>query len=502
MNCQALTRSIIAITVLTAAAGGIYLHWNKDDDVLSSTNGNNTITLTHTNIPHVVDVGLRQGITAKITDFSSIVENAGPAVVNISIAGNAKRDMVLSQEGNLGSLDPDDLLSQFFKRFGPQLQMPHGPQIRRGSGSGFIISSDGLILTNAHVINGAQEVIVKLTDRREFKARIIGLDNQSDIAVICIDAKSLPTVKIGNPVLTKVGEPVLAIGSPYGFENTATAGIVSAKSRTLPDDNYVPFIQTDVAVNPGNSGGPLFNMSGEVIGINSQIYSQTGGYQGLSFAIPINIATKVERQLIKHGRVKRSHLGVSVQEITQSLAKSFNLVDTTGALVSSVEKDSPAEKGDLRTADVILRFNGQPINRSFDLPSIVADSEPGTISTVVIIRDGNIKKLRIQLTEAKISKTVATGRNTNSQARLGLIIRKIRIEEQQQTGISSGLVVEDVSGPSALAGIQRGDILLSLNNNKISSIQQLRSLVSKSGKNVALLVQRDKYKIFIPLELH
>jgi len=431
------------------------------------------------------------------TDFSGIVERAGPAVVNISVTGKAKR---VSDEAS-DDVDPNDPFSEFFKRFGPQFQQPRTPQIMRGLGSGFIISPDGLILTNAHVVDGAQEVTVKLTDRREFKAKVLGADKQSDIAVIRIAAKDLPTVQIGNPALVKVGEPVLAIGSPYGFDNTATAGIVSAKSRALPDDNYVPFIQTDVAVNPGNSGGPLFNLKGQVVGINSQIYSQTGGYQGLSFSIPIDVAIKVEQQLVQHGKVTRGRLGVSVQEVNQALAESFGLKKSEGALVSSVEKGSPAEKAGVQPGDVILRFNGQAIDHSVDLPTLVADTAPGTTQKIDVMRNGTLKSLNITVGELKPTKEAAASRN-EPQGRLGLAVRPLDKSEQQQIGVHGGLLVEDVNGPAAVAGIQSGDVILSLNGNAVTSVEQLRSLVSKAGKSVALLVERGDDKIFVPVYLN
>ena len=445
----------------------------------------------------VAAAGAPGSALAAPTDFSGIVERAGPAVVNISVTGKAKR---VSDEAS-DDVDPNDPFSEFFKRFGPQFQQPRTPQIMRGLGSGFIISPDGLILTNAHVVDGAQEVTVKLTDRREFKAKVLGADKQSDIAVIRIAARDLPTVQIGNPALVKVGEPVLAIGSPYGFDNTATAGIVSAKSRALPDDNYVPFIQTDVAVNPGNSGGPLFNLKGQVVGINSQIYSQTGGYQGLSFSIPIDVAMKVEQQLVQHGKVTRGRLGVSVQEVNQALAESFGLKKSEGALVSSVEKGSPAEKAGVQPGDVILRFNGQAIDHSVDLPTLVADTAPGSTQKIDVMRNGALKSLNITVGELKPTKEAAASRN-EPQGRLGLAVRPLDKSEQQQIGVHGGLLVEDVNGPAAVAGIQSGDVILSLNGNAVTSVEQLRSLVSKAGKSVALLVERGDDKIFVPVYLN
>lgn len=498
MNRQTFARSAIATAVLVVVAG-FYVHSSGIATGITNANATNVVAAP---LPSSAASPPSSGAPIAVaTDFSTIVERAGPAVVNISVTGSAKASDVSSTEGGSGQLDPNDPLSQFFKRFGPQLQVPHGPQIMRGLGSGFIISADGLILTNAHVVDGAQEVTVKLTDRREFKAKVLGSDKQSDIAVIRIAAKNLPTVQIGNPALTRVGEPVLAIGSPYGFENTATAGIVSAKSRSLPDDNYVPFIQTDVAVNPGNSGGPLFNIKGQVIGINSQIYSQTGGYQGLSFAIPINVAMNVEQQLVQHGKVTRGHLGVSVQEVNQALASSFGLPKAEGALVGSVDKDSPAEKGGLETGDVILRFNGQPIDRSADLPEFVADSKPGTTVSLDVVRHGKPKSLSIKVGEMEAGKLAAKDNAGGAQGRLGLAVRPLNQDERQQAGVTGGLIVGEVSGPSALAGIQAGDVILSLNGTPVNTVEQLRQLSNKAGKNVALLVQRDGQKIFVPLAL-
>ncbi|MNS84041.1 putative periplasmic serine endoprotease DegP-like precursor [compost metagenome] len=400
-------------------------------------------------------------------------------------------------------IDPDDPLFQFFKRFGPQFQGPQSsqPQLVRGLGSGFIVSSDGLILTNAHVVDNATEVTVKLTDRREFKAKVLGADPQTDIAVIRIDAKNLPTVRLGDPSKIRVGEPVLAIGSPYGFENTVTAGIVSAKSRSLPDDTYVPFIQTDVAVNPGNSGGPLFNQRGEVIGINSQIYSQTGGYQGLSFAIPINVATKVQEQLVAHGKVTRGRLGISVQEVNQALAQSFNLPKPAGALVNSIEPDSPAARSGLKPGDVIVQLGDDVIDHSGDLPEHVADMKPGTQTQLKVIRKGEPLTLTVKVGTAQEGAVAQKANGGETGGKLGLAVRPLTPAEKRDSGIDGGLVVEDVAGPAARVGIQPGDVILSLNGTPISSAEQLRALVSKSGKQVALLVQRDDARIFIPLDL-
>ena len=435
-------------------------------------------------------------VVAAATDFSGIVQRSGPAVVNISVTGKARK--VADDDSG----DADDPFAQFFRHFGPQLQLPRQPQIMRGLGSGFIISPDGLILTNAHVVDGAQEVVVKLTDRREFKAKVLGVDKQSDIAVIRIDARNLPVVQIGDPSTVKVGEPVLAIGAPYGFDNTATAGIVSAKSRSLPDDNYVPFLQTDVAVNPGNSGGPLFNLRGEVIGINSQIYSQTGGFQGLSFAIPIDVAMKVEQQLTQHGKVTRGRLGVSVQELNQALSDSFGLKKAQGALVSAVEKGGPADQAGLQAGDVILRFNGREIDHSVDLPTLVADAAPGSSQTLEVMRNGKVRTLAVRIGEMKPTRDDAPVARTDNQGRLGLAVRPLDKQEQRQLGGQNGLLVEDVSGPAALAGIQSGDVILAVNGTPVGNVAQLRKLAGEAGKNVALLVERGDEKIFVPLALN
>jgi serine protease Do len=433
-----------------------------------------------------------------IADFSPIVDRYGPAVVNITVTG--KSEPVENQ--NFSGVDPNDPFFEFFRRFGPQFpRVPQGSQMMRGLGSGFIVGADGTILTNAHVVDGAQEVDVKLTDGREFKAKVLGVDHRSDIAVIKIDAKNLPTVKIGDSSIAKVGEPVLAIGSPYGFQNTATAGIISAKSRTLSSESYLPFIQTDVAVNPGNSGGPLFNARGEVIGINSQIYSRTGGYQGLSFAIPINAATHIQDELIAHGHVTRGRIGVAVQEVNQGLADSFGLSKPEGALVSSVDKGGPAAKGGVEPGDVIMRFGDHAIARSGDLPEVVAETKPGTNVKVDVIRKGQTKTIDVKVGEMPDTNVAQNDEGGPSHGRLGLAVRPLQPDEKREAGVSSGLLVENATGPAARAGIQPGDVILSFNGTPVSSVEELRDLVSKAGKNAALLVQRENSKIFIPVEL-
>ena len=491
MTRQTLARSAAGLAAVIAVAGG-YAYLQKDVITRAVAAPIAPVTTPQTSMatPAVA--------VAAPMDFSGIVERYGPAVVNISVTAHAQRT---SMQGLPPGMSPDDPFADFFKHFMPQMPQQRGDQIVRGLGSGFIVSSDGLILTNAHVVDGAQEVNVKLTDRREFKAKVLGVDKQSDVAVLRISAKNLPVVQIGSPANTKVGEPVVAIGSPYGFENTVTAGIVSAKSRSLPDDTYVPFIQTDVAVNPGNSGGPLFNQHGEVIGINSQIYSQTGGYQGLSFAIPIDVAMKVEQQLVATGKVTRGRLGIAVQEVDQSLADSFNLPKPEGALVNSVESDGPAAKAGLQPGDVILQINGARIDRSGDLPEQVADIKPDTTVPLQIMRQGKPTTLSVTVGAAKDVKVASNDKAAPNQGRLGLAVRPLQPDEKRQSGLPGGLVVMEASGPSAKVGIQPGDVILSLNGTPVSSVQELRTLVERAGKHVALLVQRDDTKIFVPVDL-
>jgi serine protease Do len=396
--------------------------------------------------------------------------------------------------------DDDNGLPDIFRHF--RIPSPRDMPLR-GQGSGFIISPDGIVLTNAHVVDGADEVTVKLTDRREFKAKVLGKDKPSDIAVLKIDAKNLPSVAIGEPSSSRVGEWVLAIGAPFGFENSVTAGIISAKSRSLPDEGVVPFIQTDVAINPGNSGGPLFNLNGEVIGVNSQIYSQSGGYQGLSFAIPIDVAMKVERQLVDKGKVSRGRLGVLIQQVDQPLAESFKLDKPSGALVSEVERGSPADKAGIEPGDVILKFEGKEIARSADLPPLVADVAPGTKSEVQIWRKGKSQTLTVKLGEMKVeSGSADTSSDAPAKGKLGIAARPLTDEERKDADLKSGLVVERIGdGPAARAGIRQGDIIVSVNGESVTSVEQLRSLIDKRGKHIALQVQRDDRKLFVPIEL-
>ena len=360
--------------------------------------------------------------------------------------------------------------------------------------------SDGVILTNAHVVNGASEVVVRMTDRREYTAKVIGVDAKSDIAVIKIDAKDLPMVKIGDSRNLKVGEWVLAIGAPFGFENSATAGIVSAKGRTL-DSGVVPFIQTDVPINPGNSGGPLFNMRGEVVGINSQIYSRSGGYMGVSFSIPIDVAMSVSQQLQATGHVTRGKVGVTIQRVTQGLADSFGLPQPEGALVSSVEKGSPAEKAGVEPGDVILKLNGELLKDSSDLSVQVAAITPGTVVNLEVWRNHAAKNIAVTLGSLEDKRTAANVAPHEQGGKLGLAVRPLSPEEQRQANMKGGVVVERASGPAADAGIQSGDVVLAANGAAVASAEELRAAVEKSKGHVALLIQRGDARLFVPVKV-
>ncbi|MGZ8270538.1 MAG: DegQ family serine endoprotease, partial [Methylophilus sp.] len=422
-----------------------------------------------------------KSVLKSLPDFSSIASSQGPAVVNISVSSAVKSNL-----GPHGApqLNPDDPYYEFFKRF--QQPTPDQEAPSQGQGSGFIVKADGVILTNAHVVENAEEVTVKLNNNREYKASVIGVDKLSDVAVLKIDAKNLPTVKIGNPQLAKVGEWVVAIGSPFGFENTITAGIISAKSRALPDENFVPFLQTDVAVNPGNSGGPLFNLNGEVIGINSQIYSQSGGYQGLSFSIPIDVAMNVEHQLLDKGKVSRGQLGIAIQSINQELAGSFGLITPHGALVSAVKKASPAERAGVAPGDVILKFNGKDINNASDLPPLVAELSPGTDSKIEVWRNHKSKELNVKLEELINVEDKPTRILEPSNNKIGLTVRPLSKLEAEKAEVDEGLVVENVNrGPAEKAGIKPGDILLAVNGEKIKSIDQFKTYLDKNQKYLA-----------------
>ena len=444
----------------------------------------------------------REGL---VPDYRAIVKQEGPAVVGISVAGTHAVDM--EQQGLPPGMENDP----FFRFFRGMPGMPGGPggQPRgnngvpfKGMGSGFIISADGLILTNAHVVREAKDVIVKLSDRREYTAKVLGIDTATDIAVLKVDAKDLPVVRLGDPKNLEVGDPVLAIGAPYGLEQTATSGIVSAKGRSLPGDAVVPFIQTDAAVNPGNSGGPLFNLRGEVIGINSQIYSRSGGFQGVSFAIPINVALKVKDQIVATGKAQHGRLGVTVQDLNQPLAESFGLKRPDGALVSNVAPNSAAAAAGLKSGDVITEVNGEPVIRSGSLSSMIGMSAPGERVKLKIWRDRSERTIEAKLGGAGTDeKTVADAGSGATQGSLGLSLRPLTRDEQRQAKVEGGLVVEDVEGAAERAGIVAGDVLLAINGKPVQSLEQVKSVLAGKPKSVALLVQREGEKIFVPVKL-
>jgi serine protease Do len=439
-------------------------------------------------------------ISAKeLPDFTELVEKQGAAVVNISSTYTAHE----TQAAPDAKGDP---FQDFFNHFGqPGQQSPLGRE-SQSLGSGFIISPDGYILTNAHVVNSADGVTVRLTDKREFKARVVGADKRTDVALLKIDATGLPKITQGDPNALKVGEWVLAIGSPFGFDNSVTAGIVSAKGRSLPQENYVPFIQTDAAINPGNSGGPLFNMKGEVIGINSQIYSRSGGFMGLSFAIPIDVAMDVSNQLRASGKVTRGRIGVSIQEVTRELADSFGMGRVSGALVSNVEKGGAADKAGIQVSDVILKFDGKAVTSSTDLPRIVAATRPGTRVNVQLWRRGEGREVSLVVAEMPDDKQVAQGggspQASESVNRLGLALSEMSAEQKNQLQVKGGLLVQDAKGTAARE-LQRGDVVLAIGNDEITSLEQFNDALKHipKGRNVALLVRRDDVISYIALKL-
>ena len=442
-----------------------------------------------------------------VPDFSQITRQYGPAVVNISVSG--MRQVTAGNEGaeapGGGGDDASDPMQLFLRRFqqqfggsGATMQVPV-----RGLGSGVIMSPDGLILTNAHVVANAGEVIVKLTDRREFRAQILGRDAKTDIAVLKIDAERLPTVTVGNPDDLKVGEWVLAIGSPFGFENSVSVGVVSAKGRSLPDGSAVPFIQTDAAVNPGNSGGPLFNARGEVVGINSQIYSRTGGYQGLSFAIPIDVARSVQRQIVETGHVSRGVMGISTQDVNQALADAFKLAVPRGALVLDVQPGSAGADAGLRPGDVILRVGDRPIATSGELAAMVTMTAPGKRLELSVWREGNPLLLSATLGDSgKAGRgPVAITPPEPAPGQLGLALRALETSERRMIGSASGLLVEFAAEPARGAGVRPGDVVLAINGKPVATVEQVRAVVADAEQSVAVLILRDGDKLYVPVSL-
>jgi len=446
-----------------------------------------------------------------LPDFTELVEKAGPAVVNIRTSERARQSGPQS-----GDPDENDQFYEFFKRFFPPGQMPQRPgqtprgrgdgPVQRGVGSGFILSADGYIMTNAHVVDGADEITVTMTDKREFKAKLIGADARTDVALVKIEGHHLPVVKIGDSSRLKVGEWVAAIGSPFGLENTVTAGIVSAKGRDTGD--YLPFIQTDVAINPGNSGGPLLNLRGEVVGINSQIYSRTGGFMGISFAIPIDEAIGVTDQLRANGRVVRGRIGVGITEVTKDVAEPLGLSKASGALVRSVDPTGPADKAGLEVGDIILRFEGRAIEKSTDLPRLVGATKPGTKVTLQVWHKGQMRDVQVTVAEMEADRTRTSERKPGERAApavtanaLGLIVSDLNEERRTQLRIKGGVLVDGSEGAAARAGIQTGDVLLALNNIDITAAKQFNELAAKLDRSRAhvLLVRRGDSAQFVPI---
>ena len=438
-----------------------------------------------------------------LPDFVKLVEDSGAAVVNISTTQAARRVAATPQVPQVPGIE-DEEVQEFFRRFIPRQQPGQGPQQgprpeSRSLGSGFIISADGYVLTNAHVVEGADEIMVKLTDKREYKAKVIGTDKRTDVALIKIEHTApLPTVKFADPNKLKVGEWVVAIGSPFGFENTVTAGIVSAKGRSLPSENFVPFIQTDVAINPGNSGGPLFNMRGEVVGVNSQIYSRTGGFMGLSFAIPIDVALDIQKQLREKGRVSRGRIGVVIQEVTRDLATSFGLDRPRGALVNSVEKGSPADKAGVEATDIITKFDGKLVESQSDLPRLVGSTRPGATAQLEVWRKGTARTLSLTVGELQETKVTAveTPRAPKPAAlaanRLGIVVGELTAKQKEELKVGHGVVVTEVK-PESRADVRRGDVLTMLvhrgQQTEIRSSEQLNKLLAGLDKNAVITLQ-------------
>ncbi|HEY6125058.1 MAG TPA: DegQ family serine endoprotease [Steroidobacteraceae bacterium] len=436
-----------------------------------------------------------------LPDFATLVEQVGPAVVNVSVLEKPHRANKQSSE------DADDPVQEFFRRFG----MPNGPQgrgfeqqPRQGEGSGFIVSADGYILTNAHVVADADEVTVRTTDRREYTAKVVGLDKRTDVAVLKIEGKDLPVVRLGDPSKLRPGEWVLAIGSPFTFENSVTAGIVSATGRSMPGEDLVPFIQTDVAVNPGNSGGPLFNLNGEVVGINSQIYSRSGGYMGLSFAIPIDVANNVRQQLVSTGKVTRGRIGVQIQEVNAQFADAFGLDRPRGALVGQVIEGGPAEKAGVKTGDVILSVNGKNVERSAALPGVISAIKPGDTAKVEVWREGNSKTLAVKVEEFAEETQKVANRDVEEPAKadkLGLSVRPLGADERKSASTEGYLLVEDVTGPAAQAGVRPGDVILGVNGKAVKSIAELKNATASGSKTVAILLEREGNQLFLPIRI-
>jgi serine protease Do len=443
-----------------------------------------------------------------LPDFTELAQSNSPAVVNISTTQKIKRDPRLPENLQIPDLPEDSPFHDFFRHFFDEDGNAPMPRDAKSLGSGFIISGDGYVMTNNHVVRDADEVIVRLSDRREYNAKVVGTDERSDVALLKIDAADLPTVKVGKSKDLKVGEWVLAIGSPFGFDHSVTAGIVSAKGRSLPRENYVPFIQTDVAINPGNSGGPLFNLDGEVVGVNSQIYSRTGGFMGLSFAIPIEVAMNVADQLKTKGHVTRGWLGVLIQDVTAELAESFDMDKPRGALVSRVLPDSPASKAGFEVGDVILQFNGDEVDHSKDLPPLVGRTPVNKSVPVRVLRQGKIRTLKVVIGELPADDEIRVAGDkpkTSKQNRIGVTVSELTDTQRKKLEIAEGgVLVNEAGGAAARAGIRRGDVIVMLNNEDISGIKQFEKLVKDlpANRSVPVLIHRARSgPVFLALKI-
>jgi len=453
-------------------------------------------------------VASAQGRAAGLPDFTELYEKQSPAVVSIDVTQKVRAPR------GMPDISEDDPFYEFFRRFG-QVPRPRGAPEREAQsvGSGFIISSDGYLITNAHVVDGADEVKINLADHREFKAKVIGVDKRTDVAVLKIEAKDLPKVTIGDPDRLKVGEWVVAIGKPFGLENTMTAGIVSAKGRDLPQENLVPYIQTDVAINPGNSGGPLFNLKGEVVGINSMIFSRSGGYMGLAFAIPIDIAMNVANQIKDKGRVTRGRIGVQIQEVSKETAEAFGLPKPAGALVNSVEKGGPADKAGVEAGDIITKVDGREVKNSAELPRIITVVRPGSKVTLSIWRKGAARDIAVTVAEMKEDAPVAQKRpnalpkEKAKPNRMGLVLSDLTDEQKKELEVKNGVLIEDIAG-GVRGNVQAGDVILAIVNRgqstEVRSAEQLNGVLAKleKGASVTLRLKRGEQEFFSTLRIN
>jgi serine protease Do len=498
MNLKPLSAALVGAGLAVVGTAGAFdlPHWiNGDMQVAAATPQSSPVA------DRVVPPEPLMLAPGQMPNYRAIVKQSAPAVVGITVEGTHK--MSAEDQGMPDGMENDPFFKFFRGMPGFSQRGGQGSQTTpfRGLGSGFIISSNGLILTNAHVVREAKDVTVKLSDRREYPAKVLGIDTTTDIAVLKIDAKDLPVVRLGDSKGLEVGDPVLAIGAPYGLEETATQGIVSAKGRSLPGDAVVPFIQTDAAVNPGNSGGPLFDGSGSVVGINAQIYSRSGGFQGVSFAIPIDVALKVKDQIVATGKATHGRLGVTVQDLNQSLADSFGIKQVGGALISNVAPGSAASSAGLKSGDVITEVNGEPVLGSGSLSNLVGMSAPGEHVKLKVWRDHQERTIEAKLGGASDDVESVADASASGQGGLGLSLRPLTRDEKRDAKLDSGLVVEDVGGAAARAGIQAGDVLLAINGRTVESIDQIKSVLARKPKSVALLVQRNGDKIFVPVKV-